>query len=155
VQRQWDSVSHFRPQIIQKATSFLAMGQSDSSLTETLLAIMILDNATSKQVLDRLLNVRKASIVHGLTVDDSTSLSDRLCNIVAGITVTIKQVASIFLAGEERETCCIDEYIKFMGSKADDLGALNSIASLYSEKTNIHVIFRYLPLSIQVCYFDN
>jgi hypothetical protein len=139
-------VSHFRPKIIHKATGYLSVTQqSDQLLTETLLAIMILDNASSKQVLDRLLNVRKASVLQVL--EESSSLSDRLCSVVDMLTVTIKQVSSIFL-GE----CCIDQYIAFMGEKAVDLGALNSIASLYSEKTNIHVIFRYLPLSIQVCW---
>lgn len=153
-------MSHFRAQIIQKATAHLsAANQSDQSLTETLLAIMILENATAKQALDRLLSARKASVLQSLLDyerSSSSSLSSHLCKIVSMMTVTIAQVCNIFLAeqhilSEGDQNSSLDLYIKFMTQKPETVGSPNSISSLYSEKTNIHVLFRYLPVSIQVC----
>ncbi|KAJ3088095.1 Golgi transport complex subunit 1 [Quaeritorhiza haematococci] len=97
--RQWDAVSHFRGQILQKSTAHLkVVGRSDQ-LTETLCAIMLLDNSTPRAALDKFLGTRKVAIVEYLANFEKTTtiLSEHLRQVVKLVDATLRQVAQVFI----------------------------------------------------------
>ena len=100
IQRQWDAVSHFRAQILAKATQNLSITkQSDKSLTETIAALIVLENITPLESLKRLLGARTDAI-QGFTeqaIPESLKLPEHIGKIFSIFRSTIVQVASVFL----------------------------------------------------------
>ncbi|KAJ3386695.1 Golgi transport complex subunit 1 [Lobulomyces angularis] len=156
VQRQWEAVSHFKSQIIEKATAYISVtSQTDQSLTETILSIMLLDTSTLKQLLEKVLCVRKNAILETLDSyrTSESSIADHFKRVVHIITITIKQLSNIFLhrkipqdARAEKIESVIEAYISSLQQKIENT---NIITGLYSERTNIHIVFKYLPHRIQ------
>ncbi|RKO84021.1 hypothetical protein BDK51DRAFT_47052 [Blyttiomyces helicus] len=180
VKRQWDAVSHFRSQVIQKSTEHLKLvDQSEQSVAETLCAIMLLSNATPKGALEKLLEMRKSAVfdlLHSFEKNSNT-IAAHFCNVIHLVESTLRHVANIFLVDStpRRRPSTVAPAaapptahslppVSLLAARINSLmqrpgqvdaksattpPADHQIANLYSEKTNVHVIFRHLPPSIQ------
>ncbi|RUP52153.1 hypothetical protein BC936DRAFT_139479 [Jimgerdemannia flammicorona] len=209
VQRQWDAVSHFKTQIVQKGVQYLkVVDQSEQNVAETLCTLMLLDDATIKDTFRRLLDMRiialtelfTAPLVSGGDQQVMThKLAERLREIVEVIRRTLHHVHAVYIRPAEPSRSSEDpsENGEATTSKsllevyldrlqrgftiADDnvdpasapptpvatsasnsflLGAIvpptpttatrhSSISRLYAPTTNIHLLVRYLPESVQ------
>eukprot|EP00842_Homolaphlyctis_polyrhiza_P004829 jgi/Hompol1/5347/HPOL_004355-RA len=168
VQRQWDAISPFRLQIVEKATHCLGkLDHSDKSLSETLGAIAMLDSLTPKALLDVLLkerssmietdfkNAEKALSSTNLTPESrADAVADKIIGFVDMIHKTLVTIGHLFVAPESAQSQ-IEVFLQSLqhdprsdsqGSSAD---SERLVSSLYSEKANMHIIFRHLPQSIQ------
>ncbi|KAJ3295924.1 Golgi transport complex subunit 1 [Borealophlyctis nickersoniae] len=171
VKRQWDAVSHFRSQIIERSMQHLGLfDQTEESVSETLCAIMLLDFATTRQALEKLLERRRSSIVDHLRISNSdpAALTDALCDIVRTVVVTFQHVANIFLpparSGPPTSSLHMPVSASLLGTNIHSLSQRPTdahdettptqisnylITGLYTDKTNVHIISRHLPSSIQ------
>ncbi|CAG8451705.1 3524_t:CDS:10, partial [Ambispora leptoticha] len=165
VQRQWDAVSHFKTQILQKSTQYLkVVEQSEQSLAETLSAIMLLDDVTMKDVFRIFLEMRKSSLLQILNKSekDSLSLLERLRDMIRIVRATIFQIGLVFMrTGNEKSL--FESYLHQLQQgftiQEDNIQSAvtvmspreskSSLTRLYSPSTNIHLLIRYLPESIQ------
>ncbi|KAG9298438.1 hypothetical protein G9A89_008702 [Geosiphon pyriformis] len=166
VQRQWDAVSHFKTQILQKATNFLkVLNQSEQSLAETLSSIMLLDDVTMKDVFKIYLETRTSLLLHSFQIalsNEKLTIVDRIKEMVQIVHATIFQAGLVFIrAGQDRSL--FESYlyqlqqgftiqedtnpksVALMSSRE----SRSSLTRLYSPSTNIHLLIRYLPESIQ------
>ncbi|KAI8925555.1 hypothetical protein BC831DRAFT_512430 [Entophlyctis helioformis] len=106
VQRQWDAISSFRVQIVEKATASLrATDMDEKSLCDTLGAIALLDNLPPKAILDVLLAQRAhaiGEIFDGLPLPPDQSaaadtIADKIAQSISVIQKTLATVESLFV----------------------------------------------------------
>ncbi|TPX31408.1 hypothetical protein SmJEL517_g05227 [Synchytrium microbalum] len=162
VQRQWEAVSHFRAPIVQRATAHLKeTTQTPQELANTLCAMMLLDGAPPSEALQKLLDMRRIAAMEILTDTKTDSTPATLiCTVITLIEVTLRQTATCFLAPPRPpgtpsstpiglsllETCVR----KLTSTTKTTLDAQHSaLSGLYSEKTNLHILFRHLPPAVQ------
>ncbi|CAG8760201.1 9406_t:CDS:2, partial [Racocetra persica] len=166
VQRQWDAVSHFKAQILQKATLYLkVIEQSEQSLAETLCAIMLLDDVTKKDVFRKCLDMRTSALIQILEkseTKDTKSMVEQFKEMIRLIRGTVYHVGSVFISADNEqslfESCLhqLQQGFTVYEDSAQPSPALvsprdskASLTRLYSPSTNIHLLVRYLPESIQ------
>ncbi|CAG8557339.1 8682_t:CDS:10 [Paraglomus brasilianum] len=163
VQRQWDAVSHFKTQILQKATLFLkTIDQSEQSLAEALCAIMLLDDVTMKDVFRMFLDMRTSALSQFLENKDNQPLTECLKDVISLVRSTVVQVGLVFNnVGNEKSLFEIylkqlqqgftihTDNLKSPYSAMSPRESKTSLTRLYSASTNIHLLIRYLPESIQ------
>ncbi|KAJ3259752.1 Golgi transport complex subunit 1 [Chytriomyces hyalinus] len=166
VQRQWDSIAHFREKILSKAKDALKNPfLPEQAIAESICAIMLLERMTQRQVLSVFLATRTQSLAEMSNfknlVKTSPTIPDLLFRISSVIQTTIIQTANLFFpvdaaAHPPLVEAMVLELSKPLSLTAQDaasslapVAASNSIYSLYAEKSNMHVIFRHLPLPIQ------
>ncbi|KAJ3044596.1 Golgi transport complex subunit 1 [Rhizophlyctis rosea] len=166
VKRQWDAVGHFRSQIVQKAMRHLrVVDQSEINLTETICAIMLLDNVTPRQALQKFLDMRKRALLEMLAASRNTNgeaLSDAFCKLARMLATTIRHLVNIFInsaptlvADSEPAPSILTFYVQSISRKpsaTDTPSSRTSImpnSELFTEKTNFHVASRHLPEKIQ------
>ncbi|CAG8458901.1 849_t:CDS:10 [Diversispora eburnea] len=163
VQRQWDAVSHFKTQILQKATQYL------KSLAETLCAIMLLDDLTKRDVFQICLESRTLVLTKLLEKSinsDIKLLTEKFKEMINLIRSIIYHVGMVFMKigdnNDDGERSLIEFYLYqlqqgftvhqedhpsiIMSSPRD---SKVSLTRLYSPSNNIHLLIRYLPESIQ------
>ncbi|RUS21705.1 hypothetical protein BC937DRAFT_91791 [Endogone sp. FLAS-F59071] len=107
VQRQWDAVSHFKTQIVQKSVQYLkVVEQSEQNVAETLCALMLLDDATVKDTFKRLLDMRTIALTELFTSSLATSgdqqtiihkLAERLREIIEVIRRTLHHINAVYI----------------------------------------------------------
>ncbi|KAF0488714.1 Conserved oligomeric golgi complex subunit 1 [Gigaspora margarita] len=166
VQRQWDAVSHFKAQILQKATLYLkVIEQSEQSLAETLCAIMLLDDVTKKDVFRKCLDMRTSALIQILKkseAKDTKSMVDQFREMIRLIRGTVYHVGSVFISAVNEQSL-FESYLHQLQQgftvyedSAQPSPVLMSprdskasLTRLYSPSTNIHLLVRYLPESIQ------
>lgn len=128
---------------------------------------MLLDHATPKEALQKLLDMRKAALMEYLRSSDRSIkvLTGSLSHVISVIETTCRDAQNIFLRPHSADQntslpdgeSYLEAYIQFLGQHANRSEKSNSVpqtsnnllSGLYTEKTNVHVIFRHLPLSIQ------
>ncbi|CAG8438754.1 10636_t:CDS:10 [Acaulospora colombiana] len=166
VQRQWDAVSHFKTQILQKAMQHLKVtDQSEQSLAETLCSIMLLDDVTMRDVFRMCIDTRTMSLLQLLQTfgnNDTRSLTKKFKEMIGIVRSTVYHVGMIFMrAGEEMSV--LESYLHQIQqgftvhedtiitspSMMSSRDPKASLTRLYSPSTNIHLLIRYLPESIQ------
>ncbi|KAJ3193654.1 Golgi transport complex subunit 1 [Irineochytrium annulatum] len=148
---------------------FLGNCNSESqTVAETLCSLMLLEKSSPREALDLLLNLRQSAAIEMLDRFDSNGadIVQVLANVIKTLQWTLLQIAQIFMPNLKSEsagrirclpTSLLDSCIKAIEERRIDRGdtfggaptSSNIITRLYSEKTNIHVIFRHLPASIQ------
>ncbi|CAG8557294.1 7524_t:CDS:10, partial [Funneliformis caledonium] len=166
VQRQWDAVSHFKSQILQKARQYLKItDQSEQSLAETLCAIMLLDDVTKKDVFQSCLDRRTSVLLQLLeksTTKDVKFLTEQFKDMIHIIRSTVFHVGLVFIRTGD-ELSLFESYLNQLQQgfsvQEDNLQTPSSLISprdskvsltrLYSPTANIHLLMRYLPGSIQ------
>ncbi|TPX44055.1 hypothetical protein SeLEV6574_g04745 [Synchytrium endobioticum] len=165
LQRQWDAVSHFRTPIVQRATAYLKQtGQSPQELADTLCAIVLLDGAPPSEALLKLLEMRRVAAMDLLSgtrssADDAATM---LCSSIQLIELTLRQTAICFLApprppntpasaplGLSSLESCIRKLTTPAPKQSTTSEQHHSLNGLYSEKTNLHILFRHLPSVVQ------
>ncbi|CAG8512875.1 3968_t:CDS:10 [Gigaspora rosea] len=166
VQRQWDAVSHFKAQILQKATLYLkVIEQSEQSLAETLCAIMLLDDVTKKDVFRKCLDMRTSALIQILEkseAKDTKSMVEQFREMIRLIRGTVYHVGSVFISAVNEQSLYesylhqLQQGFTVYEDSAQPSPVLMSprdskasLTRLYSPSTNIHLLVRYLPESIQ------
>ncbi|KAI9332678.1 hypothetical protein BDR26DRAFT_921664 [Obelidium mucronatum] len=158
VQRQWDSIKQFESKILDKSREYIkSTSISSQNVTDSLCAIMLLERISSKHVLGAFLAHRKLAMSETLkaysSTKSSTSISDLLTRLTNVLQITLFQVAIIFSPLEQQQQSLLESTIASICKTPtpSDSGAIpiNSMYHLYSEKTNMHVVFRHLPIVIQ------
>ncbi|KAF9099503.1 Golgi transport complex subunit 1 [Mortierella sp. AD031] len=100
VGRQWDAVSHFKAQILQKSHQHLKNADiSDLDVIETMCAVMLLDDMTIKDMFELLLTQRCEAIREALE-DQQQQSSDIAGQIVLAIEIlkaTLFHISGVFL----------------------------------------------------------
>ncbi|KAG2224520.1 hypothetical protein INT45_004365 [Circinella minor] len=163
VQRQWDAVSFFRSQIIQKSISYLRNpDQTSENVAETLTCLMLLDNQTYFETMEHLLDSRTAAITDLVTTSITSSttttttkkqqqhnqqqqsrLAYQLKEVIQIIQRTLIHIYEIYTKNQW-VTHYVEEIEKnFMSTKTP------AITRVFSPSTNAHLLMRYLPESIQ------
>ena len=135
---------------------------------ETLCSIMLLEKLSIHQVLSEFLKLRRENILHTLdSFKPSSDKTELLSNIISQFYVTFRQVISIFYSAsnQDRDTrlrnlsvtepsensiSILKDFVNNLGNKNHEIALKSSsIHDLYSETTNVHFIFRYLPTSLK------
>jgi len=121
---------------------------------------MLLQNVSINDVLKIFLEKRKQGIMEFLSSYKTitTTLSEHLCELIKMIKITMLHIQQTFISDELSGISLLESYLRDLQKglqKSDNDNERNIyqkgqfIISLYSEKTNIHIIYRYLPEIIQ------
>ncbi|KAG0055101.1 Golgi transport complex subunit 1 [Gryganskiella cystojenkinii] len=179
VGRQWDAVSHFKAQILQKSTRHLRSTRgSDIDVVETMCAIMLLDDVTIKDMFRLLLAQRQSAIKEALEVKDS-NIGGQILLAIEVLKSTLFHVAGVFLEPESGRVSHFERYLRCLkqtftspspakppspsSTSHDEFSssilqpsslapvnlATSVIPKLYPTTPNIHLLVRYLPESVQ------
>ncbi|ORX51260.1 hypothetical protein DM01DRAFT_1087379 [Hesseltinella vesiculosa] len=103
IQRQWDAISFFRSQIIQKAIHHLrALTTNSSEVAKVLMTLILLDGMNMESALQILLDRRgqliKELVQASLQNDHQQKLSRQLGDLAMAIKMTVLHVDQIFLS---------------------------------------------------------
>ncbi|KAF9582250.1 Golgi transport complex subunit 1, partial [Lunasporangiospora selenospora] len=113
VGRQWDAVSHFKAQILQKSTTHLkSQKETDLSVIETLCAIMLLDNVTAKDMFRLLLTQRQTALRETLQPKGVESIGAQITQAIEILKATLYHINAVFLAPEGGQISALDRYLK-------------------------------------------
>ncbi|KAF9117856.1 Golgi transport complex subunit 1 [Mortierella sp. 14UC] len=111
VGRQWDAVSHFKAQILQKSHQHLKNAdKSDLEVIETMCAVMLLDDMTMKDMFALLLTQRREAIREALEVQQQQQGANGGSDVIAGqivkaievLKATLFHVSGVFLEPASR-----------------------------------------------------
>ncbi|KAF9281611.1 Golgi transport complex subunit 1 [Mortierella antarctica] len=173
VGRQWDAVSHFKAQILQKSTTHLKSAkETDLDVIETICAIMLLDDVTMKDMFRLLLAQRQAAIRDVLEVKGGDDIGQQIVQAIQIFRATLFHVGKVFIEPEQGSVSPLERHLRSLQqtfapplvsipsttSKREELAsavlqpsALNApvVPKLYPTTPNIHLLVRYLPDSIQ------
>lgn len=175
VQRQWDAISHFRSQIVQRATRYLGdIDVLSADVAKTLAAIIMLDNVTVMDVFETYLENRiKAleSLLEAARSSTSAEIAESLEEIVEYLDETLQHVVEVFIRpySPASDSTIIESYIIQLQQgftiqeESTGIGSAAPLSSaggsgdtskstmmrLYSTVTNVNLLIRYLPDSIQ------
>ncbi|KAI9104793.1 hypothetical protein DFS34DRAFT_604511 [Phlyctochytrium arcticum] len=159
IRRQWNAVSHFRGQIIDRAARHLrSITENDKNIASTLVAIIHLRNVGVKEVLEQFLDMRKAAIhteiqkgpSSGSTQNSShDAVAKHICSVLALLQKSMYDTMRVFATRDERTPSAISLLLTDEGPRPEHDHNSCTIVGLYSEKTNIHALSRHLPPRIQ------
>ncbi|KAF9570772.1 Golgi transport complex subunit 1 [Mortierella alpina] len=177
VGRQWDAVSHFKAQILQKSHHHLkAAKESDQVVVETLCAIMLLDDVTIKDMFKLFLAQRQTAIREILN-SQSEDIGAQIVQAIGILQSTLFHVSGVFLEPESGRGSALERHLKSLQqnfsspsssttpssmahgdvlapsalqpSASPHNHSASVITRLYPTTPNIHLLVRYLPESIQ------
>ncbi|KAF9384372.1 Golgi transport complex subunit 1 [Podila verticillata] len=170
VGRQWDAVSHFKAQILQKSTTHLKSAkETDLDVIETICAIMLLDDVTMKDMFRLLLAQRQAAIRDILEVKGGDDIGQQIVQAIQIFRATLLHVGKVFIEPEAGAVSPLERHLRSLqqtfappssipSTKRDELAstvlqssalAVSVVPKLYPTTPNIHLLVRYLPESIQ------
>lgn len=157
IQSQWDAISAFESQIIQRSIHHLQISeQTPEHLSETLLGLIFLNELSYHDALEKLLEMRKKVIQDLLskrmTETPTQSIARQLKEILAVFKHTFTHVDSVFFSTKSDDTTLIETYAKHFQktfSTPSQSATQSPITRLFSPSSNVHLIVRYLPESIQ------
>ncbi|KAJ3341803.1 Golgi transport complex subunit 1 [Entophlyctis luteolus] len=154
VQRQWESIHHFDSKILQKAKdSVKEVSTRQQNAAESLCTIMILEKISVKKTLDMFLALRKQTITGLFKLPAAQNhIQDLLSRVSAVFQSTLIQLSDIFFPRQpSKQVGLLKRLILEISDKPSESNTLapNSFFTLYSEKSNMHVIHRHLPTRIQ------
>ncbi|KAJ3179642.1 Golgi transport complex subunit 1 [Geranomyces variabilis] len=147
VKRQWNAVSHFRAQIVERSTSHLAkLRQTSQNISETLCAIILLTRATQHDMLKKLLTTRHSTLTEmtKTTTPSSPDIAGRIIALVEAIHHTLTDVQQLFF--QDSSPSLLSATVVGLSPPSGQKG--RSMSDLYKDKTNLHIIYRHLPTSI-------
>ncbi|KAF9928415.1 Golgi transport complex subunit 1 [Linnemannia zychae] len=106
VSRQWDAVSHFKAQILQKSHQRLKNADlSDLEVIETMCAIMLLDDMTIKDMFGLLLTQRREAIKETLELqqqqrqkeEETNTIAEKIIKAIEILKATLFHISGVFL----------------------------------------------------------
>ncbi|KAF9432191.1 Golgi transport complex subunit 1 [Entomortierella beljakovae] len=171
VGRQWDAVSHFKTQILQKSHHHLKSAkESDLDVIETICAIMLLDDVTIKDMFELFLIQRQTAIREALEYR-SNDIGSQIEKAIGILQATLFHIKHVFLITEDNKVSPLERHLRSLQqtfsaplnnssistSSKDDILApsalpnqtISVIPKLYPTTPNIHLLVRYLPESVQ------
>ncbi|KAI9340396.1 hypothetical protein DFJ73DRAFT_762613 [Zopfochytrium polystomum] len=153
--RLWDAASHFRSKIKEQClTSMKSPNLSDEELAEIIASLMVLERTNLRQALSTFLEQRKLHILAQLDVDigegQAEPLSKKMNQFVQAFVRTVAQAHSLFYrpVSGAKDTV-LSSQLSALSVAKEPNALLPSIAFMFSEKTNVHLIFRQLPPQVQ------
>ncbi|KAF9198755.1 Golgi transport complex subunit 1 [Haplosporangium sp. Z 27] len=171
VGRQWDAVSHFKAQILQKSHQHLKSAkESDLDVIETICAIMLLDTVTIKDMFRLFLAQRQTAIKEALE-SESEDIGGLIVKAIGILQATLFHASHVFLIPEHGRISPLERHLRSLQqtfavpsnasltstSYKDDILAPSALSNLtasvipklYPTTPNIHLLVRYLPESVQ------
>ncbi|KAG1299240.1 hypothetical protein G6F66_001009 [Rhizopus arrhizus] len=164
IQSQWDAISSFESQIIQRSIHYLQISEQTSEhLAETLLGLVFLNGFSFKDALDKLLEMR-TRVIEDLLQHKSKKMENsihfiarQLKDIILVFKQTFAQIDNVFCLKKEDEMTLIEFYTShfqktfLIPSNTSSSGNSSQlpITRLFSPSSNVHLIIRYLPESVQ------
>lgn len=125
-------------------------------MSETLLGLIFLNELSYHDALEKLLDMRKKVIQDLLskrmTETPTQSIARQLKEILAVFKHTFTHVDSVFFSTKSDDTTLIETYAKHFQktfSTPSQSATQSPITRLFSPSSNVHLIVRYLPESIQ------
>ncbi|CAO3650291.1 unnamed protein product [Mucor hiemalis] len=165
IQRQWDAVSAFGPQIVQRATRYLRVTEQNSEhIAEIIVGLMLLDDLSYADSMNRILEMRYnviTDVIHNYK--KSTDIANhRLAHQLREVTLTIKRtlkhIYDIFHVKLDNSATLIEGYVSAFSktflipsnsSHGNETPSQSAITRLFSPSSNVHLIVRYIPEEIQ------
>ncbi|KAG0201690.1 Golgi transport complex subunit 1 [Mortierella sp. GBA30] len=173
VGRQWDAVSHFRAQILQKSQHHLKSAkEKDLVVIETICAIMLLDDVTIKDTFKLFLAQRQAAIQEALETQDG-DIGVQIVQAINILQATLFHIGGVFLEPEPGRPSPLERHLRSLQQTFSSPSTSSSatrdiltpsilqppaslhthnasvITKLYPTTPNIHLLVRYLPESVQ------
>ncbi|KAG1687279.1 Conserved oligomeric Golgi complex subunit 1 [Nymphon striatum] len=98
VSRQWAAISHFRPSLLEGCHNMLKKtGQSEQEMGEHLVALMLLEELTPRQVFNQFLLARTKSLQDMFSIDkESLGVKTQICDVIGMILDTVYLVFALF-----------------------------------------------------------
>ncbi|KAI8333819.1 hypothetical protein BC941DRAFT_433067 [Chlamydoabsidia padenii] len=176
IQRQWDAISFFRPQIIQKSIQHLRLCVLESEdVAKVLIGLIQMDGMTTRATLELLLEMRTKAINDLIQQSIKSDLADQklsrhLREIALHIQQTLIHIHTIYLtppssqnlmtiyANQLQTSFTIPNNSTTASSPTDKKAhhhrtsmsvSSSAVTRLFSPSTNAHLLIRYLPQSIQ------
>ncbi|KAG0315070.1 Golgi transport complex subunit 1 [Dissophora globulifera] len=114
VGRQWDAVSHFKAQILQKSHQHLKSAKESAlDVTETICAIMLLDDVTIKDMFRQLLAQRQTAIREALrTSGDGGDIGARTVKAIEILHATLFHINQIFVEAEPGKASQLERHLR-------------------------------------------
>ncbi|KAF9181860.1 Golgi transport complex subunit 1 [Haplosporangium sp. Z 767] len=174
VGRQWDAVSHFKAQILQKGHLHLKDAKgTDLDVIETICAIMLLDDVTIKDMF-RLLLVQRQTAIQEVLESPGKDIGAQVVEAINILKATLFHINGVFLEAEQSRMSPLERHLRSLqqtfstpvantttssSTRGDALSPLQPsalpnlatsiIPKLYPTTPNIHLLVRYLPESVQ------
>ena len=156
---QWDQLPRLKITIQEKLVVFLEnVDHDDRSVADALLAMLLFENLSEKEILDRFISIRAAALDRKVSQfhTSTTACSDMLKFCIHFIQKTAFQMELIFHSRVDSPSL-MNELIQALvaGIRLDggsiDRQSKTTLGSLYdTSRTNIHTLMRYLPETIQI-----
>ena len=163
--RQWDAVSRFQSQIIQKTHESLKfLHQPDQTIANSAAAIILLENMSVQQATRTFFDTRRQALDDLLATYDlqTTDYPEFLVEVARLIQMTVRQAWGVFGSAGGAQSLLMETLSKLDGhetsrispgkstipASADD-GQSTWLSGLFSERTNIHIMVRHLPAGLR------
>ncbi|KAI8067633.1 uncharacterized protein B0P05DRAFT_552326 [Gilbertella persicaria] len=157
IQRQWDAVSAFKQHIIQRSLHYLCISeQTPEHLAEIMVGLMLLDNMSYQDTLQKMLDMRLNVIREIIQQHKTHRLSHQLKEITTVFKRTLIQTFSIFVPTQH--TSLIESFVASFqqtflipskSSHGNETPSQPAITRLFSPSSNVHLMVRYLPDTLQ------
>ncbi|KAJ3320948.1 Golgi transport complex subunit 1 [Boothiomyces sp. JEL0866] len=152
VKRQWEAIAPLKAQIVEKALA--AIGIKDlkhEKLLDALAAIGILENSTESDLIQIYLKQRKKYLLEKLDIQsvDPTVLQCNLIELTSILKFTFTAIHDLFYT--TTESSALKNYLPSIFDSRSDV-SMSAFVKLYSENTNMSLLFRYLPASVKKYY---
>ncbi|KAI9020496.1 hypothetical protein DFJ74DRAFT_128731 [Hyaloraphidium curvatum] len=166
--RQWDAVSRFQSQIMQKTRQNLKfVHQSDQAIANSICAMILLERISIKQAIAAFFDMRRAAMQELFSSFDagSTNVAEFLAEVANLLFVTVRHAWGVFGATPNSKSLLETTLASLAdaggpapssalapaksGSTATDDVQSGWLAGLYSERTNVHIMARHLPPNLR------
>ncbi|KAJ3258457.1 Golgi transport complex subunit 1 [Boothiomyces macroporosus] len=152
VKRQWEAIAPLKAQIVEKAISSVGMNDlREEKLLDALAAIGILENNTDSDLIQIFLKQRKKVLLEKLDLKeaDPTVMRSNLMEVTKIIKFTVSCIHSLFYSNTDGSK--LKNYLPSIFDARADI-SMSAFVKLYSENTNMSLLFRYLPASVKKYY---
>lgn len=165
IQRQWDAVSAFGPQIVQRATRYLRVTEQNSEhIAEIVVGLMLLDDLSYPDAMNKILEMRYNVMTDVIqNYKKSTDVPNhRLAHQLREVTLTMKRtlkhIYDIFQVKGDDNATLIEGYVSAFtktflipsnSSHGNETPSQSAITRLFSPSSNVHLIVRYIPEELQ------
>ncbi|KAG0358834.1 Golgi transport complex subunit 1 [Gamsiella multidivaricata] len=112
VGRQWDAVSHFKAQILQKSHHHLkAYNEGDLDVVETICAIMLLDDVTMKDMF-RLFLAQRQTAIREVLDTKGEDLGAQIVQAIKILQATLFHIAHVFLETDKDKFSPLERHLR-------------------------------------------
>ncbi|KAI8605867.1 hypothetical protein EDD21DRAFT_440001 [Dissophora ornata] len=146
VGRQWDAVSHFKAQILKKSHHHLKSAkESDLDVIETICAIMLLDDVTTKDMF-RLLLAQRQTAIREVLETKGENVGPQIVQAIDILRATLFHVGHVFLESEQTKVSPLVRHLRSLQqtfsapSTSSTTTTSSSFTSVSSAASNDHIL---------------